>query len=1179
MATKKDAPREDAAKSGGSDALREPAERLFAHEIEALLATDSHERPPGWKLSPRAVLTYVLGGKAGDVEISPKYVGAPRLVEIAIATLATDRALMLIGEPGTAKSWLSEHLAAAIAGDSQLLVQGTAGTTEEQIRYSWNYALLLAEGPSPRALVPSPVYRGLADGKLVRFEEITRCPSEVQDALITLLSEKVLAVPELGTHVQARRGFNIIATANTRDRGVNDMSAALKRRFNIVVLPVPTDIDTEVSIVQKRVREIGTSLKLPAAPPAQEAVRRIVTIFQELRRGQTTDGKQKIKIALRRPLDRRGHLGARQRHGARRPLRRRQGDRSRSRGRPAGRGGEGGLEGRGRLRRVPRERDEEARRRLGRSLQGLQRAGLGRDMASSKVSAKSPKAPGAAAKQAAPASGLLAKVFGVRHLSPMGAIHLQRYLAAVNPTAVLVEGPSDATENIVHLVDKKTKPPVAILSFTKERPVRSILFPLAEYSPEWVALTWALRNKRVARFIDLPAETFLAIERRDADKPEEEAPATDTQAYLRDPYEAIARLTGEPDHDTWWEKHFEHTTAEDAYRQAIFEFGAGLRTVDHESPRRRAETLLREAFMRRKIRDAIAEGHEPERIVVVCGAYHAPVLTAEEPAMTDPEIEDLPRVTTVQTLMPYSYYRLSAQSGYGAGNRAPGYFQALWEEAREGSAGLERLGIRFLAEVAGRLRRAGNVRSSAEVIEAVRLANAMAALGGDATAPTLRDLRDAAVTCLGQGDAASVTRWIDEIAVGDSLGKVPEGVLRTSIQDDFYRLVKDLRLEDYLKDKDQTIKGSTSKEWLDLREDRFAKSPDAAFRDRNRSIFLHRLAALGIGFAKEATSESDRSESTYKEVWKARWTPSCEIELVENALRGDSIEIAAIRKLDEELAEIGSVGAAAALARRAVACDLPDAMNAALRKVQALAVDDADFAGMAGAAVDLAQLARYKDVRRIDLTPLAPLVAQLFLRAVLMAPEAARCSEEAGKPIGKALADVQQVALLHEGDAAIDVSRWTRTLDSIADDELADAHVAGVACALLLERGEITDEVLDRRVAKRISPGADPGQGAGFFEGLATRNRYALLSRKTLWSAMSAFIESLDDDAFRRAVVALRRAFAAFEAGESRKIATIIAEVWGSGGAALMQAIETKVDDAELASLQSDLEGLEDLGI
>jgi MoxR-like ATPase len=275
--------------------LRYPAEIEYAAELEALRAADRDARPEGWRLSPRAVLTYVLGGKAGDTDIRPKYLGNRRVVEIAIATLATDRALLLTGEPGTAKTWLSEHLAAAVSGDSLQVVQGTAGTTEEQIRYSWNYALLLAEGPSPRALVPSPVYRAMTEGKLVRFEEISRVPSEVQDALITVLSEKVLAVPELGLHVAARRGFNLIATANTRDRGINDMSAALTRRFNKVLLPVPTDLDTEVQIVRKRVAEIGTSLRLPAPPPAEEAVRKIVQVFQELRRGQTLDGKQKVK--------------------------------------------------------------------------------------------------------------------------------------------------------------------------------------------------------------------------------------------------------------------------------------------------------------------------------------------------------------------------------------------------------------------------------------------------------------------------------------------------------------------------------------------------------------------------------------------------------------------------------------------------------------------------------------------------------------------------------------------------------------------------------------------------------------------------------------------------------------------------------------------------------------------
>lgn len=276
-------------------ALRQPAEVEYAKELEILRANDKDARPEGWLLSPRAVQKYILGGTVAGQTIKPKYLGNTRIVEIAIATLTTDRALLLVGEPGTAKSWLSEHLAAAISGDSLQVIQGTAGTTEEQVRYSWNYALLLAEGPSQKALVSSPVYRSMVAGKIVRFEEISRVPSEIQDSLITILSEKMLAVPELGYHVQASRGFNIIATANTRDRGVNDMSAALTRRFNKVVLPVPSDIDTEVQIVRKRVAEIGSGLRLPAPPPAEEAVRKIVQIFQELRKGQTVDGKQKVK--------------------------------------------------------------------------------------------------------------------------------------------------------------------------------------------------------------------------------------------------------------------------------------------------------------------------------------------------------------------------------------------------------------------------------------------------------------------------------------------------------------------------------------------------------------------------------------------------------------------------------------------------------------------------------------------------------------------------------------------------------------------------------------------------------------------------------------------------------------------------------------------------------------------
>ncbi|MEN6316570.1 MAG: AAA family ATPase [Clostridiaceae bacterium] len=278
-----------------TNVLRLTAEEQYAKEIEALKSSERDRVPTGWQMSPRSVLTYIIGGKAGGVEISPKYIGNKRLVEIAISTLVTDRALLLIGEPGTAKSWLSEHLAAAIHGDSTKVVQGTAGTTEEQIRYSWNYAMLLANGPTMEALVKSPVYRAMECGGIARFEEISRCASEVQDALISILSEKRISVPELGFELPALRGFSIIATANTRDRGVNDMSAALKRRFNIIVLPTPGDVNTEVEIVRKRVSELAVNLDLQASLPAGDALMKVVTIFRELRSGVTLDSKEKVK--------------------------------------------------------------------------------------------------------------------------------------------------------------------------------------------------------------------------------------------------------------------------------------------------------------------------------------------------------------------------------------------------------------------------------------------------------------------------------------------------------------------------------------------------------------------------------------------------------------------------------------------------------------------------------------------------------------------------------------------------------------------------------------------------------------------------------------------------------------------------------------------------------------------
>ena len=276
--------------------MRQHAEQQFAEELAELKKADQRQRPENWALSPWAVVQYLMGATLDNgFQVSAKYIGSPRLMEIAVATLATDRGLLLYGVPGTAKSWVSEHLSAAISGDSTLLIQGTAGTSEEQLRYGWNYAQLLANGPSEKALVPSPLMQAMRAGKIARVEELTRIPADVQDSLITVLSEKTLPIPELGSEVQAVRGFSVIATANNRDKGVNELSAALKRRFNTVVLPVPGNEDDEVAIVVKRVSEMGRALQLPAEPPALKEVRRIVQIFRELRSGKTEDGKTQIK--------------------------------------------------------------------------------------------------------------------------------------------------------------------------------------------------------------------------------------------------------------------------------------------------------------------------------------------------------------------------------------------------------------------------------------------------------------------------------------------------------------------------------------------------------------------------------------------------------------------------------------------------------------------------------------------------------------------------------------------------------------------------------------------------------------------------------------------------------------------------------------------------------------------
>ncbi|NOQ37182.1 MAG: AAA domain-containing protein [Methylococcaceae bacterium] len=289
-----------------SETLKPLAEQQYQQELNWLQEWDkqqNHPQPPQWQLSPKAVLTFIIGGEVNGHSIERKYHGADREVQVAVATLTTDRALLLYGPPGTGKSLLSELLAAGVSGDSSLIVQGSAGSSEEKILYEWDYAYRLSKGTDLGAIVKTPVYRAMEDGKIARVEELTRIPSDVQDALITILSEKMLPIPELNHVVLAERGFNIIATANDKDKGVNDLSRALSRRFNTVRLELPTDMETEVAIVRGKVEKFTKAADLAIPSNAADEIMRVVRIFRELREGEAGGEKLQKPSATMSPAE------------------------------------------------------------------------------------------------------------------------------------------------------------------------------------------------------------------------------------------------------------------------------------------------------------------------------------------------------------------------------------------------------------------------------------------------------------------------------------------------------------------------------------------------------------------------------------------------------------------------------------------------------------------------------------------------------------------------------------------------------------------------------------------------------------------------------------------------------------------------------------------------------------
>lgn len=738
------------------------------------------------------------------------------------------------------------------------------------------------------------------------------------------------------------------------------------------------------------------------------------------------------------------------------------------------------------------------------------------------------------------------KFFGVRHLSPAAAFHLRRALDDAQPSVILLEGPSDLNDQMPWLCDPRTQYPVAIMAYTLTPPVRSILYPFAVYSPEIQAILWAHEHGVPCRFMDLPSGTFLAFDEKETD-----APASDngSQSHTTESvYRQLEKLTGE-EHDAFWERHFEQS---DDYQAACAAFGRELRRSTVDDARRTAENALREACMKRVIQDTLDSGIPAGKIFCVCGAYHVEGLRNCVP-MTDEERDALPSAESSATLMPYSYYRLTTRSGYGAGNQAPAYFGLLWDCLN--GEGLESAAGRYLVELAAAHRKAGNIVSSAEVIEALRLAEALAALRGSRF-PVLRDLQDGAVATMGHGQYGELALAFADVNIGKTIGFLPEGVSRTSVQEDFYRQLKALKLEKYRVHEIQPLD-------LDLRENLRVKSKDAALLDLRRSFFLHRLRVLGIHFASSRVSRQERAN--WGEYWDLRWTPEMEIEVVEASLLGDTVEGAGDFALREAAEQAASIDEAAEVFQNAFLCGMPSAATHALRALQRISVDTAALTAVAATAEKLSLVIRYGDLRQFDPSPVIPLLEQLFLRACLTLEDSCRCDAKAAIEITRAMDRLNALPLHHDW---LDDTRWLSLLETISDRDDLNTRCSGFAMAILLERGTADETLLQREVARRLSPGVPAELGAGWFEGLAAKNRYALITRLSLWRQLSDYLDELDDDAFKRALVFLRRAFADFSPNEKSDIAENLGEIWGVNPTQAAEVMMNQPTEEEQAALE-----------
>lgn len=725
-------------------------------------------------------------------------------------------------------------------------------------------------------------------------------------------------------------------------------------------------------------------------------------------------------------------------------------------------------------------------------------------------------------------------VFGIRHHGPGSARSLLQALTQLQPDLVLMEGPPEAEAVLPLLIDPQMRPPVALLIYAPDDLQQAVYYPFAAFSPEWQAIHFALTQQIPVRFMDLPQSHRFALAKQAREQAiaEEKADQTELSALNQsltddsqpspnpyaDPLSLLAQAAGYSDGERWWEHLVEQRQDSTELFAAILEAMTVLRSHVEAHPQASAAIPesslepLREAYMRKTIREAEKQGYQ--KIAIVCGAWHAPALVNLPPAKEDTALlKGLPKVKVEATWVPWTHGRLTIASGYGAGIDSPGWYQHLWEEGRKKTnQGTTGSAVRWMAKVARLLRKQDLDASSASVIEAVRLAETLAALR-DRPLPSLAEFNEATQTVLCFGDPLPMRLIHQQLIVGERLGKVPAETPMIPLQQDLQRQQKRLRLKP---DATQITLD------LDLRKP----------LDLERSHLLHRLNLLQIGWGQPQSTGN--TKGTFRESWRLQWQPEFAIRLIEAGIWGNTIETAATGWTCDR-ANRANLPELTKLIDHTLLANLPQAIVHLMNRLEAEAALASDLAHLMNALPPLVNVLRYGTVRQFETTIVGQVVEGLIVRICIGLPIAvASLDDDAAAQMYRQIIAVNgAIGLLQQADPS---ERWQQVLRQLADQQGLHGLVAGRCCRLLFEAGVFQSEDAARRLGLALSAAIEPAQAAAWIEGFLTGSGLLLIHNPALWQVLDDWVTGLSGETFTAILPLLRRTFSTFAAPERRQM-------------------------------------------